>query len=163
MYGIGGSYWKRTSYFSVNRPHIEAIKDESTLHAAACPPCIVHGCVNHRHQGRFIGDLCAPCHAYITSGRVGPTTSFLGKLNGLPPCPPDVKLPANESVAPDGLPPYPPVPVGYARWVNRGKGWRTDRKVCFAALRPFDEEWSLLQYGCTIGWDDVHYIEAVKD
>ena len=49
----------------------------------SCSRCIVYGCANHRHQGRFIGDLCAPCHSYITTGIIGPTTSFLGKLDGL--------------------------------------------------------------------------------
>ena len=45
--------------------------------------CIVHGCINHRHQGRFIGDMCAPCHTYITTGKVGPTTSFLSRMDVL--------------------------------------------------------------------------------
>jgi hypothetical protein len=53
------------------------------LDETACSRCIVHGCVNCRHQGRFVGNLCAPCHNYITTGRVGPTTSFLGKLDAL--------------------------------------------------------------------------------
>lgn len=32
--------------------------------------CIVMGCENHSHEGRFIGDLCAPCHASLVSGRI---------------------------------------------------------------------------------------------
>ncbi len=28
--------------------------------------CIVRDCENHKHQGRFVGDLCSPCHAFIT-------------------------------------------------------------------------------------------------
>jgi hypothetical protein len=28
--------------------------------------CIVKDCENHKHQGRFVGDLCSPCHAFIT-------------------------------------------------------------------------------------------------
>jgi hypothetical protein len=43
--------------------------------------CIVHGCENHKHQGRFVGDLCAPCHESITTGHIGLTTSFLGRLD----------------------------------------------------------------------------------
>lgn len=38
--------------------------------------CIVHGCTNCTDAGYFIGDLCTPCHAMITTGRVpenGPT------------------------------------------------------------------------------------------
>ena len=31
--------------------------------------CIVKDCENHRHQGTFVGDLCAPCHEFITTGK----------------------------------------------------------------------------------------------
>jgi len=64
-----------------------AIKTHSTPTLAAtapatpCSRCIVRGCENHKHQGRFVGDLCAPCHEYITIGRIGPTTSFLGRID----------------------------------------------------------------------------------
>jgi hypothetical protein len=47
---------------------------------AAESKCLTKGCGNHRHQGKFIGDLCAPCNSYITTGNVGPTESFLGDL-----------------------------------------------------------------------------------
>ena len=30
--------------------------------------CIVFGCVNHNHQGAFVGNLCSPCHSMIVSG-----------------------------------------------------------------------------------------------
>lgn len=30
--------------------------------------CIVKGCKNHTHEGQFIGDLCKPCHEFITTG-----------------------------------------------------------------------------------------------
>ena len=30
--------------------------------------CIVMDCVNHTDEGEFIGDLCAPCHRFVTSG-----------------------------------------------------------------------------------------------
>lgn len=30
--------------------------------------CIVKDCTNHRDQGLFTGDLCYPCHAYISRG-----------------------------------------------------------------------------------------------
>jgi len=42
--------------------------------------CIVSGCSNHTGVGRFVGSLCAPCHKYITTGKIGPTDSFLGVL-----------------------------------------------------------------------------------
>jgi hypothetical protein len=30
--------------------------------------CIVKDCANHAHQGLFVGSLCNPCHAFITTG-----------------------------------------------------------------------------------------------
>ena len=30
--------------------------------------CIVKGCENHANQGVFVGDLCSPCHGFITTG-----------------------------------------------------------------------------------------------
>jgi hypothetical protein len=30
--------------------------------------CIVKGCENHANQGVFVGDLCSPCHTFITTG-----------------------------------------------------------------------------------------------
>jgi len=30
--------------------------------------CIVKECKNQDHQGRFIDNLCSPCHRYITDG-----------------------------------------------------------------------------------------------
>ena len=30
--------------------------------------CIVKGCSNHRGEGLFIGELCSPCHTFITTG-----------------------------------------------------------------------------------------------
>lgn len=42
--------------------------------------CIVKDCTNYAHQGKFVGDLCEPCHHMITTGEIGPTTSFLRNL-----------------------------------------------------------------------------------
>jgi hypothetical protein len=30
--------------------------------------CIVEDCENHRHEGGFVGNLCIPCHEFITTG-----------------------------------------------------------------------------------------------
>ena len=30
--------------------------------------CIVLGCDNNSRDGSFVGDLCAPCHTFITTG-----------------------------------------------------------------------------------------------
>ncbi len=42
--------------------------------------CIIFGCSNCKHRGSFNGDICSPCYHYITTGRIGSTDSFLGKL-----------------------------------------------------------------------------------
>jgi len=38
--------------------------------------CIVHGCKNHRHEGRFVGDLCAPCHTMLAYGEINRSFAF---------------------------------------------------------------------------------------
>lgn len=44
--------------------------------------CLVHGCENHSDQGRFIGELCSPCHEMITTGKVSPYGhTFIQELN----------------------------------------------------------------------------------
>lgn len=55
-------------------------KFDEFLNAGLGDKCIVHGCSNHTSQGRFAGVLCAPCHHYITTGKIGCTDSFLGKM-----------------------------------------------------------------------------------
>jgi len=30
--------------------------------------CIVLNCGNHRHEGKFVGDLCVPCYTFISTG-----------------------------------------------------------------------------------------------
>lgn len=30
--------------------------------------CIVKDCQNHKYEGKFVGDLCSPCHTFITTG-----------------------------------------------------------------------------------------------
>jgi hypothetical protein len=57
------------------QPRFEGLDD-----AICSRSCIVHGCLNRTDQGTFVGDLCKPCHDYLASGKIGPTTSFLGVL-----------------------------------------------------------------------------------
>lgn len=33
--------------------------------------CAVKDCTNHSHQGKFVGLLCSPCHAFIAGDRGG--------------------------------------------------------------------------------------------
>jgi hypothetical protein len=61
------------------------------------------------------------------------------------------------------LPPLPPVPEGYSRWEYRGKGWKSDRRIRFASYGRFDTDWVTFPFGCTVGYENSHYIEAVKD
>lgn len=43
--------------------------------------CMVHGCENRSDQGCFVGDMCAPCYAMITSGDTSiRSTNFISKL-----------------------------------------------------------------------------------
>jgi hypothetical protein len=31
--------------------------------------CIVKDCINQTHEGQFVGELCAPCHKFVTTGK----------------------------------------------------------------------------------------------
>jgi hypothetical protein len=42
--------------------------------------CLVFGCSNRKHQGKFIGDLCGPCHQMITTGCIGSGETFIHTL-----------------------------------------------------------------------------------
>jgi hypothetical protein len=40
--------------------------------------CIVKGCTNKKHEGKFIGDICAPCYHIITTGDLKqPSNNFI--------------------------------------------------------------------------------------
>jgi hypothetical protein len=41
--------------------------------------CIVKGCQNHKHQGQFVGDLCAPCHRMLCEGQCLPSTAWFAE------------------------------------------------------------------------------------
>lgn len=69
---------------------------------------------------------------------------------------PDVDL-----CVPDGLPPLPPVPEGFTRWVYRGQGWGNGGKRCTYA-HPYGTGWAICQ--CVPhGRYNTHYVEAVTD
>lgn len=42
--------------------------------------CIVKGCNNYHGQGRFIGELCSPCHQMLSSGNGAYNSTFVGDL-----------------------------------------------------------------------------------
>lgn len=70
-----------------------------------------------------------------------------------------------ESGVPDGLPPLPPVPEGFDRWVYRGTGWQpdTDNPTTYAINSEEMTTWSIHHAQFPFGVRHCHYIEAVKD
>lgn len=43
--------------------------------------CIVAGCPNDSDQGKFVGELCSPCHKMLETGVVHPSThSFIAGM-----------------------------------------------------------------------------------
>lgn len=78
--------------------------------------CIVFGCTNHKSQGEFVGNLCAPCHQYLTTGRVGPTISFLSALSQQPKC-----------------------EITHSTKVKLDKSLRWNLKLDFNGYRPFEQ------------------------
>ena len=68
--------------------------------------------------------------------------------------------PASEPEIPAGLPPLPPVPEGYDRWVYRGRGWNTEGVDVVFGFHTVGEVWDV-EEGVPSG-SSLHYIEAVK-
>jgi hypothetical protein len=75
-YGAAGDEWAEVDWEVKGHPCTSPIQ---TKHLRV--RCLVHGCTNFSDQGEFVGDLCAPCHKILTTGYVGPTSSFLGVMN----------------------------------------------------------------------------------
>lgn len=43
--------------------------------------CIIYGCTNKKHEGKFVGDICKPCYEMITKGKADqPSTNFIASL-----------------------------------------------------------------------------------
>lgn len=42
--------------------------------------CIVHGCLNHKGEGAFVGDLCYPCYRMLTTGEMQTGRTFVHDL-----------------------------------------------------------------------------------
>ena len=43
--------------------------DEFNFRIKPEPKCTVKDCQNHVNEGKFIGELCAPCWDYLTNGK----------------------------------------------------------------------------------------------
>ncbi|MDD3885189.1 MAG: hypothetical protein PHW66_09720 [Gallionella sp.] len=48
----------------------------------APPPkcCLVKGCENHSSQGKFVGDLCLPCHTMLTTAKISNGNTFINAM-----------------------------------------------------------------------------------
>jgi hypothetical protein len=155
--------WHKTIYFSGNFHHIEAVKDESIALDGLLPfPPVPEGYDRWVYRGKGWSSDKPTKYAYRW-----PHDKQWNCAKGTAPVGYEgthyIEAVKDESVAPDKPPTYPPVPVGYDRWVYRGKGWKTDRRVCFAAATSPYIEWVVYKNGCTVGYESTHYIEAVKD
>lgn len=42
--------------------------------------CIVKGCKNHSNEGKFVGDLCAPCFSMLSTGVAARGETFVADL-----------------------------------------------------------------------------------
>lgn len=58
-------------------------------------------------------------------------------------------------------PPCPPVPKGYSRWEERGKGWESQKKCHIAFCISGDEHWDTA-FEKAGGYRDFYYLEAIK-
>jgi len=69
-----------------------------------------------------------------------------------------------EPGVPDGLPPLPPVPDGFDRWVYRGTYWDNKKNITYYgyALSRVSTRWVITAKGQPLNACG-HYIEAVKD
>lgn len=70
----------------------------------------------------------------------------------------------SELQLPPGLPPLPPVPEGYHRWVYRGMGWKKEQVMYAYVLGSNMDKWRGNYFRqSTSGLEDCHYIEAIKE
>ena len=61
-----GSY-SENAWHICNKPDWHSTNMEYRIKSHA--KCITKDCTNHVNEGKFIGDLCAPCWEYITNGK----------------------------------------------------------------------------------------------
>lgn len=47
----------------------DKIKNSSRSSVRRSKRCIIMDCTNRSNEGTFIGDLCSPCHMFVTSGK----------------------------------------------------------------------------------------------
>jgi hypothetical protein len=57
---LNGQYCQECVHLRVNH-----ILEGSDVHLRGALKCSIPGCANHTDEGRFVGEICAPCHSYI--------------------------------------------------------------------------------------------------
>ena len=57
---------------------LQKLKEKNVLPTRKC---IVKDCKNHEHQGDFVGNLCAPCHHFISEGSGTCSQAYRNALN----------------------------------------------------------------------------------
>jgi len=67
--------------FRSTMPPVDGARDVDANGIRVWKKCIVFGCTNHSNQGDFMGEMCAPCRTMLTTGKVGPTDSFIGQMH----------------------------------------------------------------------------------
>ena len=154
--------WHKTMYFSGGCHHIEAIKDESVAPGGLLPfPPVPKGYDHWVYRGKgWSPGHRVSCFAAVTipeSWEVYEDCHASGYQHAY-----YIEAVKDESVAPDGLLPFPPVPKGYDRWVYRGRGWSSDKPTKYAYRWPHDKQWNCAKGTAPVGYEDTHYIEAVK-
>jgi len=70
-----------------------------------------------------------------------------------------------ESVIAQPLPPFPPLPPGFSRWIYRGVKWASGTAVMNTSFDEImdDGSWDPPAMFQTMGHDHTHYLEAVID
>jgi hypothetical protein len=141
--------WRKTgvcasTYVSAIMRHLNAWRDGEDLDPESGISHIAH--------------IATSCNILLDAAHCG---TLQDDRNKKPPVP-EAEAIKDEPVVPDKLPAFPPVPEGYSRWMYRGKGLKSDRRIRFASYGRFDADWVTFPFGCTVGYKSTHYIEAVK-
>lgn len=78
---------------------------------------------------------------------------------------PDQALEAAAVNMPDNLPPLPPVPAGFDRWIDRGTDWKAEcaTYACTPLDAKFAGEWVTHYDAPAHGSPTHHYLEAVRE
>jgi hypothetical protein len=55
-------------WHNAENPDWNTTDSEYRIKPQTAAKCIVKDCMNHTNEGKFVGELCAPCWDYITNG-----------------------------------------------------------------------------------------------